>query len=77
MQARHQTCPYCHTPIAIDRFEFASDGMNNYRVCPECDYTWCVTGTQRLPHMPEMIEPETVESDTGQTTRNEDSSPVV
>ena len=36
---RHQTCVHCHTPIPVDRFEYARDGELRYRICPECDYT--------------------------------------
>ncbi|AVR88587.1 hypothetical protein [Thauera aromatica] len=34
----HQTCPYCHMPVAIEQFEFASDRIHAYRVCPECGH---------------------------------------
>ena len=34
----HQTCPYCHMPVAIEQFEFASDQIHTYRVCPECGH---------------------------------------
>lgn len=34
----HQTCPYCHMPVAIEQFEFASDRIHSYRVCPECGH---------------------------------------
>lgn len=34
-----QTCPYCHTPIRVDRYEYASNGADTYRICPECDYS--------------------------------------
>lgn len=56
MRARHQTCPHCHTPIAVDRFELACDGTNSYRVCPECDYTWCVTTAPDEAQMPAAAE---------------------
>ena len=36
---RYQTCVHCHTPVRIDRFEYAHDGELRYRICPECDYT--------------------------------------
>lgn len=35
----HQTCPFCHTPVALARYEFASDGQHTWRICPECDHT--------------------------------------
>jgi hypothetical protein len=37
MKPRHHTCPHCHTPIAIERFELAVDEGITYRICPECD----------------------------------------
>ena len=37
--AAHQTCPYCHTPIAVERYEVAVADSVTYRVCPECDHT--------------------------------------
>ena len=39
----HQTCPFCHTPVARARYEFASDGQHTWRICPECDHTLLMT----------------------------------
>ena len=39
----HQICPFCHTPIALARYEFASDGQHTWRICPECDHTLLMT----------------------------------
>lgn len=39
MTATHHTCPHCHRPVALDRFEYATDGEHFFRVCPESDHT--------------------------------------
>ena len=39
----HQICPVCHTPIALARYEFASDDQHTWRICPECDHTLLMT----------------------------------
>ena len=39
----HQICPFCHNPIALARYEFASDGQHTWRICPECDHTLLMT----------------------------------
>lgn len=39
----HQTCPFCHAPVALGRYEFASDGEHTWRICPECDHTLLMT----------------------------------
>ena len=45
----HQTCPFCHTPIALARYEFASDGQHTWRICPECDHTLLMTDKAAEP----------------------------
>jgi len=30
-------CPHCHTPIDPIRMEPARHGVQEYRICPECD----------------------------------------
>ena len=39
----HQTCPFCHAPVALARYEYASDGEHTWRICPECDHTMLMT----------------------------------
>jgi len=39
----YQTCPFCHTPVALARYEFASDGVHTWRICPECDHALLMT----------------------------------
>ncbi len=39
----HQVCPFCHTPVARARYEFASDGQHTWRICPECDHILLMT----------------------------------
>jgi len=34
------SCPSCHSPIPPDRFEHAFAAGSDYRICPECDYTF-------------------------------------
>ena len=38
-------CTYCHTPIRIDRYEYATNGTYTYRICPECDYSMPIPAT--------------------------------
>lgn len=45
----HQTCPFCHTPVALARCELASDGQHTWRVCPECDHTLLITDQAAEP----------------------------
>ena len=45
----HQTCPFCHTPIALARYEFASNGQHTWRICPECDHTLLMTDKAAEP----------------------------
>ena len=40
MYSPRLNCPSCHTSIALDRFDIAFAGTNDYWVCPECDYTF-------------------------------------
>ena len=39
----HQTCPFCHTPVALARYVFAFDGQHTWRICPECDHILLMT----------------------------------
>jgi len=39
----HQTCPFCHAPVPLARYEYASDGEHTWRICPECDHTMLMT----------------------------------
>lgn len=48
------TCPYCHTPIRVDRYEYATSGAHTYRICPECDFS-----------MPMPVAPTAKDSETG------------
>ena len=45
----HQICPFCHTPIALARYEFASNGQHTWRICPECDHTLLMTDKAAEP----------------------------
>ena len=45
----HQVCPFCHTPIALARYEFASDDQHTWRICPECDHTLLMTDKAAEP----------------------------
>lgn len=36
-QPTHLTCPACHAPVALERYErVAGEGVEGF-VCPECD----------------------------------------
>ncbi|MCL4759551.1 MAG: hypothetical protein KJZ96_14535 [Rhodocyclaceae bacterium] len=49
MTATHHTCPHCHRPIALDCFEYATDGEHFFRVCPECDHTLLMVDDEGWP----------------------------
>lgn len=49
MTAAHHTCPHCHRPIALDRFEYATDGEHFFLVCPECDHSLTMVDGEGWP----------------------------
>lgn len=49
MTRTHHTCPHCHSPIALDRFEYATDGEHFFRICPECDHTLLMVDGEGWP----------------------------
>ncbi|NMG27825.1 hypothetical protein [Aromatoleum evansii] len=49
MTTTHHTCPHCHSPIALDRFEYATDGEHFFRICPECDHTLLMVDGEDWP----------------------------
>lgn len=44
----HQICPFYNTPVALARYEFASDGQHTWRICPECDHTLLMTDEEAV-----------------------------
>ena len=51
-------CPHCHTPIDPARLELARHGVQEYRICPECDEAIAlVTVAPPEPHDPLFVSP--------------------
>ncbi len=51
MSAQHRfICPHCHAPIDPARMEPARHGVQQYRICPECDeaIVWIATVRSEL-----------------------------
>ncbi len=34
----YRTCPFCHTPVELDCYEYVVGDAGDFRVCPECDH---------------------------------------
>lgn len=52
-------CPHCHAPIDPARMETARHGVQEYRICPECDEA--IVWVAVVP--PKMHEPAIVPVD--------------
>ena len=47
-------CPHCHAPIDPARMETARHGVQEYRICPECDEAIAVAAVVP-PSPPEAV----------------------
>lgn len=70
MNTTHHTCPHCHSPIALDRFEYATDSEHFFRICPECDHTLLMVDGEGWPVRVEPVGIDARGSAAAPLTRN-------
>jgi hypothetical protein len=50
VEPTYRTCPFCHTPVELDCYEYVVGDAGDFRVCPECDHAMFIARNDPAAH---------------------------